>query len=105
LESCSNAWYNKYNYYFNSNNLFYSIGNADLINQLRTDAQLTAQKSAVTALNDLEILFRYLKLFEVMDRVTKKTKAEIFSFKNENLLDNIRFKISSWFRLLYWCYF
>jgi histidyl-tRNA synthetase len=45
-------------------------GNADLINQLRTDAQLIAQKSAVTALNDLEILFRYLTLFGVMDKIT-----------------------------------
>jgi len=44
-------------------------GNADLINQLRTDAQLAAQKSAVAALNDLEILFRYLTLFGVMDKI------------------------------------
>lgn len=44
-------------------------GNADLIDKLRTDAQLMSQKSAVAALNDLEILFRYLTLFGVMDRV------------------------------------
>lgn len=28
-----------------------------------------SQKSAIAALNDLEILFRYLTLFGVMDRV------------------------------------
>jgi hypothetical protein len=53
-----------------------------LINQLRTDTQLTAQKSAVAALNDLEILFRYLTLFGVMDRVTKiKTENSILNVK------------------------
>lgn len=45
------------------------VGNADLINKLRTDAQLMSQKSAIAALDDLEILFRYLTLFGVMDRV------------------------------------
>jgi histidyl-tRNA synthetase len=65
-------------FYFWSLKLSFScIGNADLINQLRTDAQLIAQKSAVAALNDLEILFRYLTLFGVMDKVTI-LKNEVF---------------------------
>jgi histidyl-tRNA synthetase len=44
-------------------------GNADLIEQLRNDTQLTSQKAAVEALNDLELLFRYLRLFNVTDKV------------------------------------
>jgi histidyl-tRNA synthetase len=50
---------------------FYSFiqGNADLINQLRNDAQLSSQKIATEALNDLELLFRYLTLFNVTDKV------------------------------------
>ncbi|CAF4609312.1 unnamed protein product, partial [Rotaria magnacalcarata] len=43
-------------------------GNADLINKLRTDAQLMSQKIATGALNDLETLFRYLSLYGVMDK-------------------------------------
>jgi hypothetical protein len=82
---------------------FYFIGNADLINKLRTDARLIGHKSAVAGLNDLEILFRYLTLFGVMDKVMKIKQNFIFLMKN--LLDYIRFKISSWFGLLYWCYF
>ena len=51
--------------------LFHSFiqGNADLINQLRNDAQLSSQKLATEALNDLELLFRYLTLFNVTDKV------------------------------------
>ena len=49
-------------------------GNADLINKLRTDAQLMGQKSAIAALNDLETLFRYLTLFGIMDRVRLITR-------------------------------
>lgn len=45
------------------------LGDADLVNKLRTDAKLVAQKSAVAALNDLELLFRYLTLYNVMDKV------------------------------------
>ncbi|CAF2989744.1 unnamed protein product [Rotaria socialis] len=45
-------------------------GNADLINKLRTDAQLMSQKIATGALNDLETLFRYLSLYDVMDKIT-----------------------------------
>jgi len=43
-----------------------------LINQLRNDPQLSSQKLAIEALNDLELLFRYLTLFNVMDKVKKK---------------------------------
>ena len=59
---------------------FYRIGNADLIAKLRTDAQLMILKSANEALNDLELLFRYLTLYEVMDRV-KKTAKMSFVFQ------------------------
>lgn len=81
----------------------FTVGSADLINKLRTDAQLIAQKSAVAALNDLETLFRYLTLFGVMDRVNRKVNVP-FKYKYFLFLDNIRFKISTWFRLLYRCY-
>lgn len=46
-------------------------GNADLITKLRTDAKLLGHKSAIEALNDLELLFRYLTLYNVMDRVNE----------------------------------
>ena len=81
----------------------YYIGNADLIDKLRTDAQLIGQKSAVEALNNLELLFRYLTLFNVMDKVIKIILV-IITIKR-NFLGYLRFKISSWFRLLYGCYF
>ncbi|CAF0909089.1 unnamed protein product [Adineta steineri] len=45
-------------------------GSADLIGKLQADAQLTGQKSANEALKDLDILFRYLTLYGVMDKVT-----------------------------------
>ncbi|CAF0760245.1 unnamed protein product [Rotaria sordida] len=45
-------------------------GNADLIDKLRTDVQLMTQKSAREALDGLEILFRYLTLYGVMDKIT-----------------------------------
>ncbi|CAF3225511.1 unnamed protein product [Rotaria sp. Silwood2] len=44
-------------------------GNADLVDKLRTDAQLMALKSASEALNGLEVLFRYLTLYGVMDKI------------------------------------
>lgn len=44
-------------------------GDAELINKLRADAKLSSQKSAVEALNDLELLFRYLTLYNVMDKI------------------------------------
>ncbi|CAF3677480.1 unnamed protein product [Rotaria sordida] len=44
-------------------------GNADLIDKLRTDVQLMTQKSAHEALDGLEILFRYLTLYGVMDKI------------------------------------
>ncbi|UJR13671.1 hypothetical protein I4U23_000683 [Adineta vaga] len=44
-------------------------GNVDLIDRLRTDSQLTSQKLANEALRDLELLFRYLKLFNVTDKI------------------------------------
>ncbi|CAF1262357.1 unnamed protein product [Adineta steineri] len=49
-------------------------GNADLINQLRNDSQLTSQKLAIEALNDLELLFRYLALFNVTDKIVFNLK-------------------------------
>ncbi|CAF3340770.1 unnamed protein product [Rotaria sp. Silwood1] len=45
-------------------------GNADLIDKLRTDAQLMAIKYASEALKGLELLFRYLTLYGVMDKIT-----------------------------------
>ncbi|CAF3634096.1 unnamed protein product [Rotaria sordida] len=45
-------------------------GNADLIDKLRTDVQLMTQKSAREALDGLEVLFRYLTLYGVMDKIT-----------------------------------
>ncbi|CAF4309387.1 unnamed protein product, partial [Rotaria sp. Silwood2] len=44
-------------------------GNVNLIEQLRNDPQLSSEKLAIEALNDLELLFRYLTLFNVMDKV------------------------------------
>ncbi|CAF3846519.1 unnamed protein product [Rotaria sordida] len=44
-------------------------GNADLIDKLRTDVQLMTQKSAREALDGLEVLFRYLTLYGVMDKI------------------------------------
>ncbi|CAF4532272.1 unnamed protein product, partial [Rotaria sp. Silwood2] len=43
-------------------------GNVNLIEQLRNDPQLSSEKLAIEALNDLELLFRYLTLFNVMDK-------------------------------------
>lgn len=40
-----------------------------MIAKLRADAKLVAQKSAKEALDHLEILFRYLKLYGVMDKI------------------------------------
>ena len=47
-----------------------SIGNVNLIDQLRNDPQLSSNKLAIQALNDLELLFRYLTLFNITDKVT-----------------------------------
>jgi hypothetical protein len=58
-------------------------GNADLINQLRNNPQLSSQKLAIEALNDLELLFRYLTLLNITDKV------ESFHFK-----ENIRIDLS-----------
>ncbi|CAF0830665.1 unnamed protein product [Adineta ricciae] len=44
-------------------------GNVELIDRLRKDPQLISEKLAVEALHDLELLFRYLKLFNVTDKV------------------------------------
>ncbi|CAF4970016.1 unnamed protein product [Rotaria sp. Silwood1] len=44
-------------------------GNVNLIEQLRNDSQLSSEKLAIEALNDLELLFRYLTLFNIMDKV------------------------------------
>ncbi|CAF4590935.1 unnamed protein product, partial [Rotaria sp. Silwood2] len=52
-------------------------GNADLVDKLRTDAQLMALKSASEALNGLEVLFRYLTLYGVMDKVKEKNHCRI----------------------------
>ncbi|CAF2116485.1 unnamed protein product, partial [Rotaria magnacalcarata] len=38
-------------------------GNVNLIDQLRNDPQLSSNKLAIQALNDLDLLFRYLTLF------------------------------------------
>ena len=50
------------------------LGSTELIAKLQTDAQLTAQKSAIEALKDMETLFRYLTLYDVMDKVRKIDK-------------------------------
>jgi hypothetical protein len=86
------------------NRLYFILitGNADLINQLRNDQQLSSQKLAIEALNELELLFRYLTLFNVMDKVIKIILAIIDITRN--YLGHLRFKISSWFRLLYRSY-
>ncbi|CAF3512462.1 unnamed protein product [Rotaria sordida] len=44
-------------------------GNVNLIEQLRNDPELSSEKLSIEALNDLELLFRYLTLFNVMDKV------------------------------------
>ena len=44
-------------------------GNVELIDRLRKDPQLISEKLAVEALHDLELLFQYLKLFNVTDKV------------------------------------
>lgn len=44
-------------------------GNADLIDQLRNDSELSAQPLAIEALNDLELLFHYLGLLDITDKV------------------------------------
>lgn len=44
-------------------------GTAELVDKLRADAKLVAQKSATEALNHLEILFRYLTLYGVMEKI------------------------------------
>ena len=44
-------------------------GQIDLIDELRRDKNLTSEKSAVDALNDLQVLFNYLNLFEISDKV------------------------------------
>ncbi|CAF4322751.1 unnamed protein product, partial [Rotaria sp. Silwood2] len=44
-------------------------GGADLVDQLRKDSQLCAQSTAIEALNELELLFRYLTLYGVMDKI------------------------------------
>ncbi len=83
MELCSNAWYNIFSYCLNTTNHF--IGNADLITKLQTDAQLTAQKSAIEALKDLEVLFRYLTLYGVMDKVNMTNRnCWLFFVNNKN---------------------
>lgn len=47
-------------------------GDAKLIERLRQDSQLSSQKLAVEALQELEVLFRYLQLFNVTDKVTDR---------------------------------
>lgn len=44
-------------------------GGVDLVDRLRKDSQLCAQPTAVEALNELELLFRYLTLYGVMDKI------------------------------------
>ncbi len=56
-----------------------------MINQLRNDPQLSSQKLAIEALNDLELLFRYLTLFNVMHKVKKK-KSNIIKKKKTHTL-------------------
>ncbi|CAF0887851.1 unnamed protein product, partial [Didymodactylos carnosus] len=44
-------------------------GDADLVQKLRADVNLSKRKDAQEALNDLELLFRYLQLYDVMDKI------------------------------------
>ncbi|CAF1016553.1 unnamed protein product, partial [Didymodactylos carnosus] len=44
-------------------------GGADLVQKLRADVNLSKRKDAQEALNDLELLFRYLQLYDVMDKI------------------------------------
>ncbi|UJR33573.1 hypothetical protein I4U23_021011 [Adineta vaga] len=44
-------------------------GSTELVTKLQADAQLAGQQSAIDALKDLEVLFRYLTLYEVMDKI------------------------------------
>ncbi len=63
-----------------------------MIKQLRNDPQLSSQKIAIEALNDLELLFRYLTLFNVMDKVKNKKSQFFFKYYQTNQtisLDNI----------------
>ncbi|CAM4933564.1 unnamed protein product [Rotaria socialis] len=45
------------------------VGNVNLIDQLRNDPQLSSNKLAIQALHDLDLLFRYLTLFNIIDKV------------------------------------
>ena len=46
----------------------------DLIQRLRTDEKLSANKSAIGALDELERLFHFLKLFRIQDKVVLDLK-------------------------------
>lgn len=46
-----------------------SEGSSELISQLRNDTELSSHKPAMEALNDLDLLSRYLTIFNVMDKV------------------------------------
>ena len=58
-------------YHFD-NLIVFIQGHADLIDQLRKDPELSARKSAIEALDDLQLLFRYLSLFDLTDKIQRR---------------------------------
>lgn len=48
---------------------FSGSGGPELVQQLKQDARLTANKSASEGLNDMELLYTYLDIFGVSSRV------------------------------------
>jgi histidyl-tRNA synthetase len=49
--------------------IFSRSGGPELVQQLKQDARLTANKSASEGLNDMELLYTYLDIFGVSSRV------------------------------------
>lgn len=52
-------------------------GGPELVQQLKQDARLTANKSASEGLNDMELLYTYLDIFGVSSRVRSAILASI----------------------------
>src|SRR6266576_4459306 len=79
-------------------------GREELLAQLLTDTTLTANPSAKQGLADMELLFKLLDSYQVMNRVSCPIIFRALSSILIPCIDIIRLVISSRSRLLHWYY-
>lgn len=62
-----------------------TLGRTELIDKLLEDEAMKAQKSAVEGLEDLRVLFKYLELYGITDKVHALSK-DSFLVKKEPVI-------------------